>query len=60
MLGSFNQGAVALVNTSSIVKRGTMTLRSSDTDKLSAASAQYLILGRADGDTINAGTHGWR
>jgi hypothetical protein len=60
LLGSFNQGAVALVNTSNIVKRGTMTLRSSDTEKLSAVSAQYVILGTPSGETINAGNPGWR
>jgi hypothetical protein len=60
LLGSFNQGSVALVNTTNLLKRGTMTLRSSDTEKLSAASAQYVVLGAASAETINAGAPGWR
>jgi Ca2+-binding RTX toxin-like protein len=60
VLGSYQQGSTTLTNPSNLIKRGTMTLRSSDTEKLSPVSSQYLILGRNAADTINAGAPGWR
>lgn len=60
ILGSFNQGSTLLVNETNFVKRGYMTLRSNDTDKLSVVSEQYFILGTPNQDIINAGSAGWR
>ncbi len=60
VLGSFNQGSTTLANPSNLIKRGTVTLRSNDTEKLSAVSSQFLVLGRGEPDNINAGAPGWR